>query len=117
MISQKGEKMYERCGTPAYIAPEILSKNGYDGTKADIWSLGTLLYSLLYGTVPFKANELKQLQELILKSKIELGEEVSAEGRKFLSKMLERNPDERFSAKQLLNNEWLLNVDDKSLIK
>jgi len=116
MFSLKGEKMFERCGTPAYIAPEILSKNGYDGTKADIWSLGTLLYSLLYGTVPFKANELKQLQQLILKSKIEFGDEISIEGRKFLSRMLERNPEERFTAKQLLKHEWLQNVDEKSLI-
>lgn len=57
-IVKKGEKMVEQCGTPAYIAPEILENNGYFGFAVDIWSAGVALYAMLYGTVPFKANNM-----------------------------------------------------------
>lgn len=53
--------MNEQCGTPAYIAPEILRDKGYEGFKVDIWSAGVVLYAMLYGTVPFKANNMSEL--------------------------------------------------------
>lgn len=56
-----GEIMYEQSGTPAYIAPEIIKNEGYRGFKADLWSAGVVLFALLFGTVPFKANNMKDL--------------------------------------------------------
>jgi serine/threonine protein kinase len=61
--------MFEQSGTPAYIAPEIIrqtkEKNpqpvGYRGFKADLWSAGVVLFAMLYGTVPFKANNMNDL--------------------------------------------------------
>jgi 5'-AMP-activated protein kinase catalytic alpha subunit len=53
--------MNEQCGTPAYIAPEILAGNGYKNFAIDIWSAGVVLYAMLYGTVPFKANNMTEL--------------------------------------------------------
>jgi 5'-AMP-activated protein kinase catalytic alpha subunit len=50
-----GKKVWEKCGTPAYIAPEIISDCGYDGYGSDIWSCGVLLYTMVAGSVPFKA--------------------------------------------------------------
>lgn len=61
-----GEVMREQCGTPAYIAPEIIRDRGYSGFKADLWSAGVVLYAMLYGTVPFKANNMQDLHKLIL---------------------------------------------------
>jgi len=54
-VVKQGQLITEQCGTPAYIAPEILGEDGYEGFFADLWSLGVLLYAMLCGTVPFKA--------------------------------------------------------------
>ena len=59
--------MKEQCGTPAYIAPEILLDLGYSGFKVDMWSAGVCLYAMLIGSVPFKASTMSKLQDLIIK--------------------------------------------------
>jgi serine/threonine protein kinase len=61
LLLNPNEVMTEQCGTPAYIAPEILKDKGYKGFGVDIWSLGVCLYAMLYGTVPFKANNMNEL--------------------------------------------------------
>lgn len=60
------EKMKEQCGTPAYIAPEILLDKGYVGFNVDMWSAGVCLYAMLIGSVPFKASTMDKLQNLII---------------------------------------------------
>ena len=67
----------EQCGTPAYIAPEIVSEAGYKGFYADHWSLGVVLYTMLTGTVPFKAENMKDLHALIRKGLFTLPEGIS----------------------------------------
>lgn len=61
IVKSTQEEMTEQCGTPAYIAPELLRDQGYWGFGADIWSCGVVLYAMLYGTVPFKANSMTEL--------------------------------------------------------
>lgn len=59
--------MLEQCGTPAYIAPELLrNRNGYT-FNVDLWSAGVVLFAMLYGTVPFKGTSMDELHRLILK--------------------------------------------------
>ena len=50
---QPNSMMFEQCGTPAYIAPEILRNKGYS-LNIDLWSAGVVLFAMLYGSVPFK---------------------------------------------------------------
>lgn len=53
----KTKKLSIFCGTPQYIAPEIIKKGAYYGTRADCWSLGILLYVMLCGKFPFKGKD------------------------------------------------------------
>ena len=55
------ERLRVFCGTPSYMSPEIVGSQAYNGASADIWACGVMLYALLTGTVPFKAQTEKEL--------------------------------------------------------
>lgn len=90
--------MTEQCGTPAYIAPEILKDKGYT-FSVDLWSAGVVLFAMLYGTVPFKANNMEELHKLIIKGKYVLKDDITIEARNLLRGLLEVNPDKRLTIK------------------
>lgn len=94
-IVKKGEKMTDQCGTPAYIAPEILEDKGYYGFAVDLWSSGVVLFAMLYGTVPFKANNMSELQSIIMKAQYTLKDDISEEARDLLRGLLEKDPKKR----------------------
>jgi len=102
-----GERLTEQCGTPAYIAPEILRGKGYEGFGVDIWSAGVVLYAMLYGTVPFKANNMKDLHKLITKGKYVLKEGISEEAKDLLKKMLEIDPRKRIPISAIFRHKWI----------
>ena len=61
--TKPGNVLFDQCGTPAYIAPEIINGDGYEGGTVDLWSAGVVLYTLLYGNVPFKGANMKELHK------------------------------------------------------
>ena len=109
---KSNEIMTEHCGTPAYIAPEILKGKGYKGFGVDIWSAGVALYAMLYGTVPFKGNELIDLHKAIKKAKYNLKEGISNEAKSLIKAMLNPRYQERLSIEEILNHKWLQDCDD-----
>nr|QJD55598.1 snf1-related protein kinase [Euplotes vannus] len=106
------EVMYDQCGTPAYIAPEILRDKGYRGFGIDVWSAGVVLYAMLYGTVPFRAQGMNELHEMIVNAKYSLKPEISEEARDLLKKILEVDPKKRLTIPQILDHPWFKDCDD-----
>ena len=102
--------MREQCGTPAYIAPEILRNKGYS-PNVDLWSAGVVLFAMLYGTVPFKAQTMEELHKLILTGKYVLKEDISEEARDMVRGLLEIDPRKRYSFKQIYRHKWLREMD------
>lgn len=102
--------MTEQCGTPAYIAPEILKDKGYT-FSVDLWSAGVVLFAMLYGTVPFKANNMEELHKLIVKGKYQLKDDISLEARNLLRGLLEVNPEKRLTIKQIYRHKWFADLD------
>lgn len=106
-IMKKDQVINEQCGTPAYIAPEIISDQGYSGFSVDIWSLGVLLYAMLWGTVPFKASNMKDLHNLIMKGSFSFPWELSSDVKDLIKNMLKLKPEERYSIPEILNSNWV----------
>jgi len=116
-IVKKDEKMTEQCGTPAYIAPEILRDQGYYGFAVDIWSSGVVLFAMLYRTVPFKANNMTELQQIIMRADYKLKDDISLEARDLLKGLLEPDPENRLAVAEILSHPWMLDVLDPSEVE
>ena len=102
--------MKTACGTPGYIAPEVLLMKGYD-QQCDVWSFGVIVYILLCGFPPFYADNDAQLFERIKKGKYEFlkpyWDPVSDVAKAFIRRMLVVDPRERATTSDLLNDPWL----------
>ena len=96
----------DSCGTPAFIAPEILSNINYDPFKTDIWSSGVVLYTMLSGVVPFRGNNDYELHKCILNGKFPKLNFISNECEDLLYKLLEVNPDKRIKLNEILEHKW-----------
>ncbi|XP_010454834.1 PREDICTED: CBL-interacting serine/threonine-protein kinase 25-like [Camelina sativa] len=98
--------LHTQCGTPAYVAPEILRKKGYDGAKVDIWSCGVILYVLLAGFLPFQDENLMNMYRKIFKSEFEFPPWFPPEARRLVSKLLVVDPSKRISIPAIMRTPW-----------
>ena len=98
------------CGSPSYMAPEIVNKEKYIAQYSDIWSLGVLLFSMLYGRFPFRAKTQKELFEKINEAKIEFPDdiEINDKIKILLKKIFVVVPTQRPSLNEILNDISLL---------
>ena len=133
ILSSDKELLYDQCGTPMYMAPEIFlssKKNGYEGPPVDIWSSGIALYIMLSGTLPFdinkkifknKENNLNDsltsdeiqknhnfhLQQIIINNEPKKIPKISREAKNLLHGLLNKDPQKRLTIEEILNHPWL----------
>eukprot|EP00347_Sterkiella_histriomuscorum_P013112 403365973 len=114
-VLKEGELCYHKCGTPTYIAPEILRGEGYT-QKADLFSLGSVLFNLVSGQFLFSSHKpnmmLAQNRECDLRHVQKMVQNLSSEGQDLMMKLLDPNQKRRFDAKQALNHRWFLQDKD-----
>lgn len=114
--------MKTACGTPGYVAPEILKNEGYAGPACDMWSTGVLLYILLCGFPPFYDEDLPALFDSILKASFDFPspwwDPVSPDAKRIIKDgLLVLDHEKRLTAKQVKEDVWIQNAADNNLIE
>jgi len=99
-------RLHTLCGTPAYVAPEILAKKGYDGANVDVWSCGVILFVLVAGYLPFNDPNLMVMYRKIYKGEFRCPRWFSMELRRFLARLLDTNPETRITIDGILKEAW-----------
>ena len=124
VLSDPSDLLYDQCGTPMYMAPEILfstKEKGYKGFPVDIWSAGIALYIMLSGTLPFSVKKEDSLMDIenknkkknlalkqaIMYSQPKKIEKISSTAKDLLHGLLNKDPDKRLTIEQILEHPWL----------
>lgn len=94
------------CGTPNYVAPEVLSRKGYDGAVADVWSCGIILYVLMAGYLPFDDVEITLLYSKIAKADFACPTWFPVGAKSLIHRILDPNPQTRITIAEIRDDEW-----------
>ncbi|XP_021663000.1 CBL-interacting serine/threonine-protein kinase 24 isoform X2 [Hevea brasiliensis] len=106
-LPQKGVGLlHTTCGTPNYVAPEVLSHQGYDGAAADVWSCGVILYVLMAGYLPFDEADLPTLYKKINAAEYTCPFWFSPGAKALIDKILDPNPKTRIRIEGIKKNPW-----------
>ena len=103
----KNGLLHTACGTPAYTAPEVVCRRrGYDGSKADAWSCGVILFVFLAGYLPFDDGNMVTMYKKIHRREYQFPDWFSKSARHVIFQLLDPNPDTRLSIESLMQNPW-----------
>jgi serine/threonine protein kinase len=110
ILSAEAVSMFTACGTPSYVAPEVLKCEGYD-KSVDLWSAGVICYIILCGFPPFHHENNAQLFELIMSGKFGFPDpywsSVSPQAKDFVKRLLSVDTHSRMTAEQGLKHVWI----------
>ncbi|XP_026279659.1 serine/threonine-protein kinase SIK3 isoform X2 [Frankliniella occidentalis] len=104
---KQGQMMSTWCGSPPYAAPELFEGREYNGPKADVWSLGVVLYVLVCGTLPFDGATLQALRENVISGMFRIPFFMSMDCENLIKHMLVVEPEKRYSIKQIFRHKWM----------
>lgn len=108
IVEDSDDKLTDRRGCPAYVAPEVLcSGRAYSGKASDIWSLGVLLFTMLVGRYPFNGAEHASLFAKISRAQFLIPEGLSSRARCLIRTLLRRDPTERPDSEDVIRHPWL----------
>ena len=103
---QEDEKRTTVCGTPIYLAPEIIKEQGHD-ERVDIWCIGVLLFELITANVPFQGNDIETLKNNILRLKIAWPRDINLDAKNLIMKILKLDPNARISLSDMLSHPFI----------
>ena len=116
-IFHEDEVMKTACGTPGYVAPEVLKRQGY-GKEVDLWSLGVIAFILLCGYPPFYDKNNVELFRLIIAGKFSFEkpwwDKISESAKDFIKHLLLLNPSARSTAREALDHPWIVKYNGMS---
>lgn len=103
---KKGETLKTACGSPCYAAPEMIAGERYLGSRVDVWSCGVILYAMVCGFLPFEDPDTAKLYRKILSGEFHLPKSVSTEGKEMIRKILNTDPETRFTVNNIREHSW-----------
>lgn len=105
------------CGTPNYVAPEVLKESGYNGFKADVWSCGVILFVMCAGYLPFTDAHINMLFAKIAAADYRMCQHFSPDLQDLMKKLLDPNPETRITLPDLVSHSWFLPGLDTEKVK
>lgn len=96
------------CGTPCYVAPEVMTGHGYNGFLADVWSCGIVLYVMLAGRLPFEDSNADTLNAKIGRGEFQMVRNTSEAVKDLIARMLTVDPKKRITLEDIIAHPWFV---------
>ncbi|URE26470.1 NAF domain [Musa troglodytarum] len=106
VLRKPGDLLSTACGSPSYVAPEVIIHKSYDGAAADVWSCGVIIFELLAGYLPFEDRSLMNLYRKISRAEYTCPDWFSDSQKKLISRILDPSPFKRATLSEIIGHEW-----------